>query len=98
MLASLKDDGQLMRTDFLFKELSQESRFPALGGCRRHKVYSVLKQEWGPVHSHTVVQHCLLSSCTELPLKSIRDAYGTFLERDINQKYIHSSGGVCVCM
>lgn len=63
----------------------------------------MLKQEWGPVHSHTVVQHCLLSSCTELPLKSIQDAYGTFLERDINQKYIHSRGvcvyvNVCICV
>lgn len=57
----------------------------------------MLKQEWGPVRSHTVFQHCLLSSCTELPLNSIQDAYGTFLERDINQKYIHSRG-VCVCV
>lgn len=72
--------------------------FPPLVAAEGHKVYSVLKQEWGPVHSHAVIQHCLLSSCTELPLKSIQDAYGTFLERDINQKYIHSSGGVCVCM
>lgn len=70
---------------------------PPLVAAKGHKAYSVLKQEWGPVHSHTIVQHCLLSSCTELPLKSIQDAYGTFLERDINQKYIHSRG-VCVCM
>lgn len=77
--------------------------FPPLVAAKGHKAYSVLKQEWGPVHSHTVVQHCLLSSCTELPLKSIQDAYGTFLERDINQKYIHSRGvcvyvNVCICV
>lgn len=35
MLASLKDGGQLMHTNFAFKEVSQESRFPALGGCKR---------------------------------------------------------------
>lgn len=70
--------------------------FPPLVAAKGHKAYSVMKQEWGPVPSHTIVQHCLLSSCTELPLKSIQDAYGTFLERDINQKYIHSRG-VCVC-
>lgn len=71
--------------------------FPPLVAAKGRKAYSVLKQEWGPVHSHTVVQHCLLSSCTELPLKSIQDAYGTFLERDINQKYIHSREG-CMCV
>lgn len=42
-------------------------------------------------------QHGLLSSCTALPLKSVQDVDGTFLERDINQKYIHSRG-VCVCV
>lgn len=88
--------GSWCALTFRSRKYHRSLDFPPLVAAEGHKVYSVLKQEWGPVHSHTVVQHCLLSSCTELPLKSIQDAYGTFLERDINQKYIHSSGGVCV--
>lgn len=90
--------GSWCALTFRSRKYHRSLDFPPLVAAEGYKVYSVLKQEWGPVHSHTVVQHCLLSSCTELPLKSIQDAYGTFLERDINQKYIHNSGGVCVCM